>query len=512
MYWAKFRIRGCPVPFFLSTQCRDRNNARDKRKEMISTEERRFQGLPTLDGAATERPLALVERFIADKKRLGRSKGHIANLEHRLKLMLDGAASIVELTPECIGEILARMAENEVKAREPGPDGKKPTVSARTLNAYRRDLRAFFRWLVKKKLWSDNPVDGVDPLPSGNPVFVYRSFKLEEKRAFFDKVPLERLAPYVVSASTGLRRSEMKRLLVKDLDLDPTEGAPNAHVRPTTAKNGKEAWVPLHPEAVVHLRALIAGQPPDAPVFKTLPNAARFNRDIEEVAGIKRETRAGRLTFTSLRKALVRGLDEADVSEGLIVKVMRHSDGRLVRGAYNQYELEAKAAAIEKLSFVSPERRAALGLTAPAPVVPLVVQHKSTDANHDAATCADGEDPSCKSVIPRFKSGCRLSSPSLDSPSFADAASTSIGGNEGHFSDLVSPLANARAPDPGSTLGSPRGPLARDPRALARDLLALAASAPDPAPLVEAARVLLAQAKADEEHDREAGKRHAESN
>lgn len=154
----------------------------------------------------------------------------------------------------------------------------------------------------------------------------HRAMRGEELKAFFGAVPEDRIAAYLLSTTDGLRKAELRRLLVGDVALSPGEGQlPHVRIRKTTAKNKRAHTLPLHPQVVPFLTPLVEGREARESLFLAgLPTHETFARDVER-AGLVRETPEGLLTWTSLRKGLATVLDEAHVPEGLRQKVMRHA-------------------------------------------------------------------------------------------------------------------------------------------------------------------------------------------
>ncbi len=313
-YWFRFAIEGKVIN--RTTRCTDLEAARAKAEEIRVEEERRAVGLPGCDQSARLTPNELLSKFLEDRGRAC-SSDHLATLGQRVGAFFVGLGSLRDLTPDRIRATLASIAAQPLTNRLAAPGEEPHRRSPQTLNGYLRSLNTFFRWLIKQRLWRHNPAALVEEYAEGDPVVEYRPMRRDELRAFFTSVPEQRIAAYLLSATDGLRKGELRRLRVGDVVLSPAQGQiPHLRVRRSTAKNKRACTLPLHPQVLPFLAPLLEGRDPSESLFaKGLATHETFARDVA-AAGLVRKTHEGVLTWTSLRKSLATLLDEQGVPAG----------------------------------------------------------------------------------------------------------------------------------------------------------------------------------------------------
>ncbi len=357
-YYTRFKHLGTQVK--RCTYKTDAEAARAEARRIREEHEREVAGLPSIEKTAATPPTEILARYVKDKRRSCKSSDHVDTIEHRVGVFLEGIDSIRKVTPDHIRSVLERLAAQPITNR--ATKDKKPRFPVgQTLNGYLLLLGGFFRWLKREKLWLENPTDAVDPYPEHDPVVEYRAMRPEEREKFFGAVPVDRLAAYLTTACTGLRRAEMRRLRVEDLELDPPAGEfPYVRIRKTTAKNSRPKVLPLHPDAQAALKRIVTGKEPGDAVFTELPTHETFQKDVEERAKLERKNKHGILTMTSLRKTLATDLDREGVSPAMRKKLMRHETMGLTDGTYTRYELGEMHEAVARLSVLPAARRAEL--------------------------------------------------------------------------------------------------------------------------------------------------------
>ncbi len=163
----------------------------------------------------------------------------------------------------------------------------------------------------------------------------------KRRRAFTDEefnrllaVAGERKIVYQAAAFTGLRVGELQQLIWGDMKLD--DPRPHILVRAATAKNRREAIVPLHPQLLAELKVAKPTNVADTqPVFSHLSNADRQIRRDLDAAGIQRiDTMGRKLDFHCLRYTFATKLARSGISMRLAQELMRHSDPRLTANIY----------------------------------------------------------------------------------------------------------------------------------------------------------------------------------
>jgi len=181
-----------------------------------------------------------------------------------------------------------------------------------------------------------------------------RALSVNEVRLLL-KASGSRFLFYLVAVDTGLRRGEIEALCWGDLHLD--QEYPAITVRASTAKNRRQASIPLHPELVTALRSI---QPPSWGVGDLVfPDGLPRMRDMWKdfgMAGIAKVDGLGRVAdFHSLRKTFNMNL-QAGGTTGLptLMSLMRHSDPKLTAQTYTDPMLLQKTEAVHRLpSFLA---------------------------------------------------------------------------------------------------------------------------------------------------------------
>lgn len=273
VWWTEFYVAG--RRFRRSTGTGDRRAAELLAGEMMKCEERRAAGIETFSETRAEGLAALVEEYETELQRRGRDNGHVERTTMRVRALLDGLPALAKATPEELRRRLAKVGER---------------VAARTVNYYRTALHGFFGWLRREGRWLSNPIDAVPPVKVVEKTRERRALTATELARLLAASPPDRAAVYLLAATTGLRRGELKTLEWARVDLD---GA-TVTVRASLSKSRREAVLPLRHEAVEALRALRARQSADGcgKVFDRVPTILRFRGDLE-AAGIPYGSEAG---------------------------------------------------------------------------------------------------------------------------------------------------------------------------------------------------------------------------
>src|SRR5690606_34812620 len=106
-------------------------------------------------------------------------------------------------------------------------------------------------------------------------------------------------------------------------------------VRASTAKNHREATLPLHPDLAAELRLIHPGELlQHQRVFRRLPEMETYKADLHraEVAYVDRAGR--RADFHALRKTFCTNLHRGGVPPRVAMAWMRHSDMKLTMRTY----------------------------------------------------------------------------------------------------------------------------------------------------------------------------------
>jgi integrase len=340
-----------------STRTDDPLVALERAKKIRRDLTREAEGLPLLEATSERDPKELVDEALAwrlKKKKCG--PDHKNTFKSRVSFFFVGAKSI-DLAVGWFERKLDELSKKLVWDRRPSHKGQKRPISPQSMNQYIRHLRTFFNTLIKMKLWDKNPALEIEEFEEGDSVIDYRAFRPEEILVFFASVPLERIAAYLMCGADSIRRAELQRLKVGDLELRPEGGVePNVRILRETAKTKKRHTIALHPQLVPVLKLLTFGKASENPVFDTVPRSDTFRKDVL-AAGLKLETRDGILTSTSLRKFLETELAGV-IPDTLRKKITRRSPGDVSEQHYIRHDLPKQAAALGLLKFLPPERLA----------------------------------------------------------------------------------------------------------------------------------------------------------
>ena len=281
---------------------------------------------------AAQRNLALhLDDFIGVMRRNGKSEKYLANLEFR----------IGRLIKECRWNIAASVTGDSFQTWLRAH----AELSAKTSNDYLESMRCFFNWMIKSQRFSSNPLVAVEKVKTaGRQTRERRAFTVDEFKRLL-AVAGEHKTAYLMAAHTGLRRSELAKLMWADLHLENAK--PFVLVRASTTKNSLAAPMHLHPELAATLREHKSKAKMDGLVFERFPRIERFKLDLAK-AQISYQDSLGRYAdFHALRKTFGTNLAKAGVPRRTAMSLMRHSDGKLTDKIYTDENLLGTEAAIE---------------------------------------------------------------------------------------------------------------------------------------------------------------------
>src|SRR5690606_23961908 len=122
----------------------------------------------------------------------------------------------------------------------------------KTINKHRGAAMSFFNWLIREGRWNSNPAKAVRRVYEGDPVLPRSYFTLPDLRLLVEAAPKVRGTVYLFTATTGLRRGELKVLEWKHIDFERCW----LSVSKDLAKGRKEIELPLLPEVVETLATL----------------------------------------------------------------------------------------------------------------------------------------------------------------------------------------------------------------------------------------------------------------
>lgn len=113
-----------------------------------------------------------------------------------------------------VNKPLNKMSESDI---EYYLQMKKPNNSNRSLNNLRRNLSAFYTWMRKMKIISENPCDGIEPFTEVvKPIEHLEAEETEQLKAGCKHKRDRALIEFM--RSTALRRGEIPQVTIKDID------------------------------------------------------------------------------------------------------------------------------------------------------------------------------------------------------------------------------------------------------------------------------------------------------
>lgn len=214
---------------------------------------------------------------------------------------------------------------------------------AATANHYGKTIQTFCAWLMKQHYLSGNPVAELNTRRA-EVTIKKRAMTFEEFRRLIhcEKVASHRRLWYWMCGRLGLRQTELSRLTWSCLDFEHRDVV----ITPTIGKVNRTDRVPIPAQLLDTLKSI--RQAPATPVFKTKPQRRAFYNDLDR-ADIQRETDAGTLVLSSLRKTFVTHLIQSGVNETATQKAARHRHRDLTVNVYTDEALLGVRAAIDGL-------------------------------------------------------------------------------------------------------------------------------------------------------------------
>jgi integrase len=233
-------------------------------------------------------------------------------------------------------------------------------VTARTRNAFRSSVVAFFDFLKRKRRVAPAALYAMrDVTVSQGPrKHRRRALTAAEVSALIAAARTrdpsgERALVYLTAFYTGLRRGEIEALRVAHLDLGER---PSLSLPGEFTKNGQEALLPIPPALAGPLAAWVRGRSPLAVVFALGAAGSllsELKRDLAHAGVPYRDARGLYADFHALRKSLATHLRLAGVDPAVSQKYMRHADIRLTMETYTDSGMLDLHAACARLPDVS---------------------------------------------------------------------------------------------------------------------------------------------------------------
>jgi len=308
---------------------RDRRAAEVLAADLVRRQEQQAAGVDPYQETRQASPEALIEQYAEELARRGCTRKHVRTQIPRLRRLFDGIPTLARFDAAKLRERLGALTT--------------AGTTPRTVAAYRVACSGFFKWLLSEDRWPSNPCLNVRAPRVAEKTFQRRALTPEEAARLLDAAPPDRALVYAVALGTGLRRGELARLTWQDLDL--SEERPTLRVRAASAKNRREAVLPLSRDLAHALRAQAR---PGGRVFDRIPNTKTLRRDLE-AAGIEAENAQGRVDLHALRVTLATSLAQEGVPLTTAQELLRHCDPKLTSATYTKLRVEDLRGAVESL-------------------------------------------------------------------------------------------------------------------------------------------------------------------
>ena len=222
-------------------------------------------------------------------------------------------------------------------------------MSGKTQSNYADGLSAFCQYLVERGLLKENPIAGLADFNT-TPMTQRRAMTAGELTKFFDALENDpdrhvqrRRLGYEVALASGLRKNELRSLVVADLNVKKC----GLKLHPEWTKNCKEGFQPLPRSLVEKLAESAQGKADTDPLVYVCVNAAlMLDQDLER-ANIPKMAPGGKLDFHALRVAYVTLLLESGIDAKTAQTLARHSNLALTMETYGRARQDKLAAAAE---------------------------------------------------------------------------------------------------------------------------------------------------------------------
>ena len=328
---------------------KDKTASQRKLDDLQRDADQRAAGVitPLMDHAAK----AIAEHeadYLLDLRGQNLSPMHIKNVTTRLNEVVTTGkwSQLRDITAESMRVILSHVSQRKAQGYK-----KDQLLATSTVNSFLRVARGFVHWLIEQGRMLTDPLRAVKRADER------RAAKKRERRAATtaELAALLAVAPphrgfiYLFASLTGLRRKEMRYLIVGDLRLDAAQ--PFIQLRTGQTKNKRDDQIPLHPELLPGLVELVKGRSAGQPVFKAIPEVRTLEQDLRKAnvefvdgLGCRLDIHAFRHTFGTL-------VALSGASMKVAHQLMRHGDPELTMNVYAHAGISDTAAALAKVQM-----------------------------------------------------------------------------------------------------------------------------------------------------------------
>lgn len=279
------------------------------------------------------------------------------------------AARVRQVIRACKFADVSDVTEDRVVRYVASLRGPRPKIGTKTANDYLTETRRFFKWMVRNRRCTENPLAAMELFRSDGDVrFARRDFTKEEQEAIFSAAKgsrvrfrglggADRYLLYRTASLTGLRAGAIGHLTPAhfNLDADP----PTVTVPARNQKNRERHSMPLNSSLAVELREYLKGRGADKPVWPGgwVDNAAMMLRVDLEAAGVPEVTPEGHAHFHSFRHTFTTKVARVATN----VKAGMSLTGHKTASMFNHYThtaMDERVAIVEQLDAVQTKQGA----------------------------------------------------------------------------------------------------------------------------------------------------------
>jgi integrase len=368
-WWCRFSVDGFRKPF--STGCRDERNAKVKAAQIRVALEAKANGVVI---GKRERTRDTIEPFA---EYLSTFRGGKRHRDDEVRILKEALGPSINKYIDDLGTEYARWLTCP-KTDDPDEEATKDDLRNGTKNDRIAVLKRYGKFLLGSRRLTYDPFALLVKLPQkdpkkrrrralkpsemvallratlARPLAVARAARVNAREDFDVYVRHRREGRvrafiYRLVCDTGLRRGEITRIRIKDVNL----GESRIYVPPLIAKAKCEQSVVLnsqmHRRVAAYLRTL-KGRDRESPMFAIVEHATRngkktilksavpskhtFDLDLAAAAIPKVDDRGRVVDFHALRNSYITLLNARGAKDSFVQRMARHSDIRLTMGIY----------------------------------------------------------------------------------------------------------------------------------------------------------------------------------
>ncbi len=331
-------LRDAEVPLGVS----EKQVAQSKLADIVLQKQLERQGLaaPARQVETVSAPLkTLVREWVIDLGGKGRKPHYCGIMEKFMGVLMRECSwsTVADIRPESFNNW---RGQNRNKA-------------PKTLNEYLGCVRAFLNWLVKAGRLPSNPLLSVGKSETrGRKARNRRPYTHAEFERLLGVATPSRRIVYALAYYTGLRRGEIASLLWGDFDF--VNGFVTCREEHTKNKENQPLPLPSDLREMLLAHRESSGNPGASVKAVKVPHRMDALHRDQKAAGIAKKDERGRIVdFHSFRHSYAQRLKESGIPFAVAMRLMRHSDPKLLAAVYGDqdaYALNEHAAKLPGLS------------------------------------------------------------------------------------------------------------------------------------------------------------------